>query len=315
MATYVRQQEITHRIGQAGRFQLKLTDGNVRIRPADGDEVRLHGTFEISAGSDAEADRILEEVRLIASSGPSFLEVRGPHDDEPRNLRQALGLPDGSTLRSWITGRPRAELSIEAEIPAGSDVRVETVSGDLVAEGMTGEQRYSSVSGDATLRAVSGIRLRAESVSGDLSVIAPRLEELRASTVSGDLEIEGEPAPDREHRIESVSGDLRFGLVGSATFDVRGIATDIHADMPHRVEGRMDRRRVVIGSGKPTVVFSSMSGDIAVRHPRRVGNAPTQADDHEPASSASLDVLRALERGEIDVEEASRRLAERSTDA
>ena len=41
MTTYVRQQEITHRIGQAGRFQLKLTDGDVRIRPAEGDEVRL----------------------------------------------------------------------------------------------------------------------------------------------------------------------------------------------------------------------------------------------------------------------------------
>src|SRR5256714_3130583 len=287
MTTYVRQQEITHPIGQAGRFQLKLTDGNVRIRPAEGDEVRLRATFEIDAGSDAEADRILEEVKLIASSGSSFLEVRGPHDDEPRNLRQALGLPDGSTLRSWITGRPRAALSIEAEIPARSEMRVETVSGDLVAEGMTGEQRYSSVSGDqyltglagsvrvatvsgdATLRAVSGIRLRAETVSGDLSIIAPRLEELRVSTVSGDLEVEGEPAPNGEHRIESGSGDLRFGLVGSATFDGRAIATDIHADMPHRVQGRMDRRRVVIGNGKPTVLFSSMSGDIAVRHPRR----------------------------------------------
>jgi hypothetical protein len=117
-----------------------------------------------------------------------------------------------------------------------------------------------------------------------------------------------------------VRGDLLFVLVGKATFDVRGIATDMQADMPHRVEGRMDRRRVVIGSGGPTVIFSSMSGDIAVRHPRRVTErrteeaASAETVGEKPPNSASLEVLRALERGEIDVEEASRRLAGGSTD-
>ena len=66
MATYVRQQEITHRIGPTGRFQLKLTDGDVRIRPAKGDEVRLRATFEIGAGSDEEADRMLDIAKLKA---------------------------------------------------------------------------------------------------------------------------------------------------------------------------------------------------------------------------------------------------------
>ena len=87
----------------------------------------------------------------------------------------------------------------------------------------------------------------------------------------------------------------------------------------------MDRRRVVIGGGEPTVIFSSMSGDISVRHPRRAGarseepepsaQHATEAGAEEPPSS--LEVLRALERGEIDVEEASRRLAAQtgSTDA
>lgn len=342
MATYVRQQQITHRIGASGRLQIKVTDADVRIRPADGDEVRLNASFEIAAGSDDEADRVLETAKLLVSSGGSYLDVRSNEEgDLGATIGQWItGEPGGlgSAIRHWVTGRPRVELSLEVEAPRGCELRIEAVSGDLVVEGMAGEQRYSTVSGDqyltdlsgsvrigtvsgdATLRAASAIRLRAETVSGDLSVIAPRLEELRASTVSGDLEIEGEPAADGEHRIESVSGDLLFGLVGNATFDVRGIATDIHVDMPHRVEGRMDRRRVVIGSGGPAVIFSSMSGDIAVRHPRRAAErrpesaASTEAAG-ETANSASLEVLRALERGEIDVEEASRRLAGGSTDA
>ena len=348
MATYVRQQQITHRIGPSGRLHLKLTEADVRVRPTDGDDVRLTAEFEIAAGSDAEADAVLEVAKLVVSSGPSSLDVRS---NEEGNLGSAIGQwisgePGGlgSAIRHWVTGRQRVELSIEVEAPRGCELRIETVSGDLVVEGMTGDQRYSSVSGDqylsdlggairlqtvsgdATVRANDPIRVRGETVSGDLSVIAPRLEEMRVSTVSGDLEIEGEPARGGEHRIESVSGDLVFGLVGDATFDVRGIATDIRADMPHRVEGRMDRRRIVIGSGEPTVVFSSMSGDISVRHPRRTdarqnvapeAQASSGATNSEDSSSSSLDVLRALERGEIDVEEASRRLAAQagSTDA
>ena len=345
MATYVRQQEIRHRIGPAGRFQLKVTDGDVRIRPAEGDEVRLRATFEIGAGSDEEADRVLDVARLIVSSGDSYLDVQAPGDGQLGGLTQALGLPDRSTLRRWITGGPRVELSVDVEAPAGCELRIDTVSGDLVVHGMRGEQRYNtvsgdqylteilgsvrsnSVSGDGTLRADGPIRVRAESVSGDLSVTSPRLEELRLTTVSGDLEIEGELARSGEHRIESVSGDLRFGLIGSATFDVRGISTDIQAEMAHRLEGRMDRRRVVIGTGEPTIVFSSMSGDVVVRNPRRLErkvasqSAPeatgaTQSTaEKAPMSEEAIEVLRALERGEIDVEEASRRLGERSSDA
>ena len=286
MATYVRQQQVTQRIGAAGRLQIKVTDADVRIRPADGDEVRLNATFEIGAGSDEEADRVLEAAKLAVSSGGSYLDVRSNEEgDLGATIGQWItGEPGGlgSAIRHWVTGRPRVELSLEVEAPRGCELRLEAVSGDLVVEGMAGEQRYS--------------------------------------TVSGDLEIEGEPAADGEHRIESVSGDLLFGLVGNATFDVRGIATDIHADMPHRVEGRMDRRRVVIGNGGPTVIFSSMSGDIAVRHPRRAAErqpkaASIEAAGETPANNASLEVLRALERGEIDVEEASRRLAGGSTDA
>src|SRR4029077_14066395 len=298
MATYVRQQQITHRIGPTGRLQIKVTDADVRVRHIEGDEVRLTAEFEIAAGSDTEADGILEAAKLIVSSGPSYLDVRS---NDEANLGSAIGQwitgePGGlgSAIRHWVTGRPRVELSLEVEAPRGCELRVDTVSGDLVVEGMTGEQRYSSVSGDqyltdlggairlqtvsgdATLRANDPIHFRGETVSGDLSVIAPRLEEMRVSTVSGGLEIEGEPAHGGEHRIESVSGDLQFGLIGDATFDVRGIATGIRADMPHRVDGRMDRRRVVIGSGEPTVVFSSMSGDISVRHPRRASALPEE---------------------------------------
>jgi hypothetical protein len=99
--------------------------------------------------------------------------------------------------------------------------------------------------------------------------------------------------------------------------------------MDHRLEGRMDRRRVVIGDGTPTFVFSSMSGDVLIRRPRRLeqGALAQVVAPQPPAQpgtprggaaardAASLEVLRALERGEIDVDEAARRLAGGPRDA
>jgi DUF4097 and DUF4098 domain-containing protein YvlB len=240
-------------------------------------------------------------------------------------------------LRRMLTGEGHATLSLEGDVPPDADLRLETVSGDVVAEGLRAGQRYqtvsgdlflsnmagdirlNTVSGDSTVRADAPLILRGESVSGDLSIIAPRLDGLRLSTVSGDLEIEAELDRGGDHRVETVSGDLSMGLVGSATFDVRGLSSDVSADMPHRIEGRADRRRVVIGDGRPNVLFSSMSGDVHVRRPRRLGEAPegrtaspTTAGAGEQAGTtdAALDVLRALERGEIDVDEAARRLGE-----
>ena len=59
--------------------------------------------------------------------------------------------------------------------------------------------------------------------------------------------------------------------------------------------------------------FNSMSGDVNVRHPRRISARSAAAQptpEPTPAQQGSqLEVLRALERGEIDVDEATRRLA------
>ncbi len=132
------------------------------------------------------------------------------------------------------------------------------------------------------------------------------LRSLRANTVSGDVELEAELAADGDFRVETVSGDLVVGLIGNATFEVHGISTDVSSELDHRLEGQVDRRRLIIGSGGPRLVFNSMSGDLDVRRPRRI--APAVAAK-APAPATQLEILHALERGEIDVDEATRRLA------
>jgi DUF4097 and DUF4098 domain-containing protein YvlB len=285
----------------------------------------MRATFQISASSEAEADEVFERSRMRVAAGSGALTIE-----------QSNGSSLGGMIGRLLTGRGSVEVDVELEVPRGARLVMETVSGDVTAEGLRGEMRCTTtsgdlylddaggrlrletVSGDAVIRARGSVNARVQSISGDLALAAPRIEALRLQSVSGDIELEGELARGGEFRIETVSGDVSIGLIGEASFEVRGISSDISSDIDHRIEGRLDRRRLVIGSGEPVVIFSSMSGDLAVRRPRRLAAMPAAPEPLPSAAPPDEDeqmaVLRALERGEISVEEATRQLSGGETD-
>lgn len=331
MTTYVRTQEIDHEIGSGGQLALRVTSPDVEMHAVDGDRAHIRATFHIRAATDAEADEIFDRAKLHSSEQPGSLEVTEPRDG-PGGLGSLVRLLGGS-------GKVDADVAVDA--PRGCALRYDGVSAEVTATGFRGPQQYRTVSGDLVLEDVGGdlrvkgvssdISLRASetlpsleinTVSGDVSAMAPAVGQLRVVTVSGDIELETSLADGPEHRVETVSGDFSLGLSGGLTVEVRGLSTDVDVRLPHRAEGSRDRRRYVIGDGGPDLLFSSMSGDIEIRTPHRGApippaapappTPPTPPTTHVPRSidgQEQLDVLRALERGEIDVDEAARRLA------
>jgi hypothetical protein len=328
MASFVRTQEISHEIGAGGRFSLRVTSSDVELREVSGTVARVRVEFDIRASSEGEADETFERAQFRVRTGEGVLELAEPK-------RTELGI--GSIARLLGVGG-RAEARVIAELPAEAAVTFAGVSADLLAMGLIGPQQYttvsgdlvlseaagsirvSGVSGDISLRGAGPIALQANTVSGDISAFAPRLEEARLVTVSGDIELEGSLADGGDHRMETVSGDLSLGAVDGLTLEVRGLSTDVHVSVPHRSEGSRDRRRYVIGDGGPSVVFSSMSGDVSVGPARRFESGrfevpPPPATPAPPPPPSPLDeteqlaILRALEAGDIDVDEATRRLS------
>jgi hypothetical protein len=329
MATFVRTQEIEHVIGARGQLALRVTSPDVWMRATDGGTARARITFEIRAATDAEADDIFDRLRFHVDQGAESLEIT-----EPKHGPGGIG----DFVRLLGRGIGGVDTNVELDAPPDCDLRYEGVSADLTATGFRGPQQYRTVSGDLVLDSIGGdlrikdvsgdVSLRAEAtlpsleistVSGDISAIAPRVDQLRIVTVSGDVELETKLADGPEHRVETVSGDLSLGIFGDLTVEVRGLSTDVDVRLPHRSEGSRDRRRYVIGDGRPHLLFSSMSGDVEVRTPRRGGMPaapvapapppPPTVLAASPSATEQLDVLRALERGEIDVDEAARRLA------
>jgi hypothetical protein len=326
MPTFARTQEIEHEIGPDGRFSLRLTSGNVELRAVDSDTARVRATYDVRADNDAEADEYFQSLQLLVQA-----HTRGIEIDEPRH-----GGSRGLAAIARLFGVPSYEFHVAAEIPRGAEVRFNGVSSDLTATGLRGRQQYRTVSGDmvltelggdlrletvsgaVSLRGVAPIELAASSVSGDLAAMAPQIGLLRATTVSGDVEVEGELGRDREHRVETTSGDLTIGIVGGLAIEVRGLSSEAHISVDHRAEGSRDRRRYIIGGGGPSLSFRSMSGDVSVHAARRI--VPSAAAPPPPPASPTplspavdadeqLEILRAVERGEMDVDEAARRLA------
>jgi len=325
VATFYRTQTIEHPIGRSGRVSIKVTSSDGVLRGVSGDTARVTANFQIRASSDEEADRMFAEAQLVVEQGDGYLRVSEPDG------RSALG----GLVGRLITGRV-VDYDISADIPEQAELSFAGVSADVNVEGLLGVQAYAtvsgdlsltrlggsasvnSVSGDVTMRADQPISVKADTVSGDLSVVAPIIRGLRANAVSGDIDVEGQLTLGEPYRIDTVSGDLSIALVGGAVFEVRGISSDVSSDLDHRIEGHQDRRRVTVGAGGPEILFNSMSGDLAIHGPRRLDRVPAPPPAPAPPAAPTppppshedqLAILQALERGEIDVEEATRRLS------
>ena len=319
---------VEHAIGAEGLFVLQLGSGDVRVRGIDGDVARVedrHGNpivddFDIETGEGSLAVRARKGLRIRVGSGrheTPDLDVRVPH-------------------RATIVVEA-ASSDIEAEDLDG-DQRFQTSSGDIELMRVSGTVSIEAASGDVELLSTGRLRLKARTVSGDLAVRAGELAEIVAATTSGDLTIAGELAAEGAHKLETVSGDAKLALAGGARIEVSTVTGDISADVPHRFERADGRRVIVVGDGLARIAVATMSGDVKVGKPRSreivitpnsrrpaapaAPSAPPARAPEAPAEPASpsaaaiaaayedarLTILKQLERGEIDVTEAGRRL-------
>jgi hypothetical protein len=220
------------------------------------------------------------------------------------------------------------------------DQRYRTTSGDVTLRAVSGRLSVEAASGDVDIRASGTAELTVRTVSGDVEMRAGTVSSVRAATTSGDLRIAGRFAGSGPFSIETVSGD---GLLAPAG-DVQIQMTSVTGDLTSEFEGptvTRGRRSLTIGRSGPIITFRSMSGDLHVVHPipeathepepddapggsaRSVGGAGGLETDSatlaaKPAGNgaiaaayedARLRILRSLERGEITVDEAERRLA------
>jgi DUF4097 and DUF4098 domain-containing protein YvlB len=196
------------------------------------------GVVEISnvAGSVSVAGWDKPEVDVRAELGSDETRVEVTSEDGRTRIRVIV--PRNSDDES--------DTEMQVRVPRGSELQISTVSADIVARDVTGEQRLKSVSGnvktdiaasDIEVKTVSGdlwLRGKSEDTDLRLSTVSGnvRLEraagEVDAVTTSGDLSLDVQPA--RSVRVRTTSGSVEYRgkLARDASFEAESVSGDLN---------------------------------------------------------------------------------------
>jgi hypothetical protein len=264
-----------------GPVELEVTtgSGNIGVHPGDASTVQVHATIRVSRRVGAgEAQRKIQ-----------YLESTPPIEQTGNYIR--IGKISDPGIRRHVS------ISYDLVVPAATQLRAETGSGDQAIEGIKGpvkastgsgnirvsslddEARLDTGSGDIELASLGGA-VYAETGSGNIR--ASRLAGLvRAHTGSGDIRLEG-----------NSSGPVR-AETGSGNVEVRG------------VQGAL---RAQTGSGNITVEgeprgdwhLETGSGNVSMHLPPQVGlNLYAHTGSGNIDSNLPITVQGKISRSEI----------------
>ena len=213
---------------EAGRVDIFNLSGDVEIIGWDRSQIQVTGTV----GDDA------EEFIFEVSGDMTTIKVKVPdrmhgHRDVSSDL--LIRVPKGSSLEvSTVSADISAEgVQGEQELQSvsgdlvteafGEDIDAETVSGDVEVEGSNEdiEAKLESVSGDVVAEGLSG-EIKASSVSGDIDIVEGDFSRARIETVNGDITYVAALRSDGKLNVETVNGTVDVMFVGdvSAEFDI-----------------------------------------------------------------------------------------------
>jgi hypothetical protein len=150
---------------------------------------------------------------------------------------------------NWRRREPlEVEMTYEVQLPAGVELDVGTVDGDVIVSGLSARSTISTVDGN--------IRVEGR---------APE----RVSTVDGDIDISATGELPTDLRYSTVDGGVTMTLPASAGFEVNATSVDgtLESDFPITVQGRWGPRsmRGRVGDGRTSIRISTVDGEVAIR--------------------------------------------------
>jgi DUF4097 and DUF4098 domain-containing protein YvlB len=321
---------IEHIIGPTGRLNVKLADWDVELVAASDDIVRVRDTNGGGLPADLEVERGTDSLSIRQPS--RFPGIGFSLDERGEGRRLTIDVP----ARANVTVQS-ASGDVEGNGLRGEQ-HIRTASGDIHLGAVGGDLETETVSGDISIEVEGSIGLAVRTVSGDVSVDGGHVERVRLTTTSGDVRLTSELGPG-PHAIVTVSGDAMLFSNRGLRITAVTVAGDLRSDLPHTSQGGPGRRSVVVGDGAAELQFRSVSGDLLIRDPASSGDRtfpvprmppaappppmppafvagetqaldePAEPDEADEAEASRLEILRALESGDIDVAEATDRLA------
>jgi hypothetical protein len=255
-----------------GVVRISNVAGTVNVTGWNRSEVEVRGRYWGGVkGVDVSSDNGRVIVRAAygnGSRGGADLDIRVPEASDvditttsadvetsrltgPQRVKTVSGSIRSDFAKDFEGKSVSGDMRLRGSAKAG-DVRVETISGDVVLEKAAGEFDAQTTSGDLFLDVQDGSMIRMRTTSGDLSLRGTLRKDATVfvETISGDVTLRVKPAAGFDYEAATFSGDLGncFGKSAERT-------------NPHGPGKRLIGRT---GDGQARVRVKSMSGDIAL---------------------------------------------------
>ena len=252
------------------RLRVRNISGATIVRTGGPGKITVVAKKRVYASSEDRAKRLLQNLEIRMEKHGDELRV------EPHLYEQERGWVDlfrGKRFRVDFEITVPVECGIDAHTVSGQltvggvhgPVEAQSVSGEIGLDDLEGPLRLKSVSGDVSLRRYVG-HIEGNTVSGDVVFDSVRVRSLQLHTVSGDIEIRGILEAAREHRLRTISGDVRLSLADpDLTVEFRTASGDLECEIPGRVD-RVNRKEytVSLGDGRGHATVKTVSGDLTI---------------------------------------------------
>ena len=299
----------------------------------------------------AQPDISIHAVKRARSQG-AFERTRVEFAQEGDRITARTAVDEDVLVKGvldWIKGdKSVAEVQYTVRLPAACALHAKTVNGSVRITGLTRKSEANAVNGSVHLKQLSGQvtagtvngSLHVESIAGDaelntvngsLDIRDGRVKMLDARTVSGNLRAQLSLDPEGEYRFSSTNGSCEVLIPPDSrcTISMQAVNGGVQVDLPHHTVSSEMRPAFsrwageVNGGGAP-IRFKTVNGRL------RVGSDGASANHGEPAreeratqaeparntpsdASNAMDILRAVERGELSVAEAMQRIKSQKT--
>lgn len=245
-------------------MDLNTGSGSVEVRTGDSGQVRVTGHIRASEWF---GGNVQEKIRR--------LEANPPIQQNGNEIR--IGRIDDPDLRHNIS------ISYEVVVPAETDLKIQSGSGDQSVAGIRGPLEVSAGSGGLKISAI-GDRVHAETGSGDIDIDRVK-GNVHAKTGSGSID-----ANDIAGAFEGDSGSGHITLQQTAPGSVR-VDTGSGGMELHGVHGSLEAKAgsgTIQAEGDPTGAWTvhTGSGEVRLKLP---SGAAFDLDAHTSSGSISVD--------------------------
>jgi hypothetical protein len=179
------------------------------------------------------------------SNGSGGLNVGYTRSEKTGGLRPTLNRHKGGQYSYCL------KIDYEVTVPAGTALRLNTISGDLDLSGLSGTVAAKTISGDVLSKGLTGA-LTLRTISGDVKVTDLGRSPVDATSISGDVDVSWPAAQGADLRLKTISGEVYAdpAVTFSNLKERSYVGYELHGSL---------------GSGGPLVTLHSVSGDVFFR--------------------------------------------------